>query len=141
MLRWLVLVVFLSGCGAPAVDGGADPVPAPEPDPGSVQAGAGSFQLGLPALGPLQGGAVLGIVVPANLTHLTVQVTITVGASVGLRAAGVPGCDHQYPDPQAMGGPLVYECDTHAGAHQLEFSHSGGRLHFDAVVTASRPAA
>lgn len=132
----LAAAFLLAGCQGPP------PSPQDAPSaaadlPAPMELGRGSFQSGAPQAGPLQGGAFLGLQVPANLTHLTVQLTITVGGSVGLRTTGVPGCDHRYPDPQVMGDPLVYDCEAEPGRHDLTFAHSGGRVHFDVVVTAA----
>lgn len=136
----LAIGVAAAGCsGAPPQEAGGDVPDAREPVGQAVEAGRGSFQLGLPQTGPIDAGAFLGVNVPEGLTRLVVQVTITVGASVGLRTTGVPGCDHQYPDPQVPGDPLVYECDSEAGDHILELAHGGGRVHIDVVVTASVP--
>lgn len=137
----LALAILVAGCGSPPPkdDGAGDGEPADTPS--AVEAGRGSFQLGLPQAGPIDAGAFLGINVPEGLTHLVVQLTVTVGASVGLRTSGVPGCEHQYPDPQAPGDALVYECDTQPGDHTLRFSHGGGRVHIDVVATAEPPRA
>jgi len=141
---WCALVVaaLASGCAESGRHGpttGSTSASAASP-PAPVLLGEGDFELGLPDSGPVQTTAGLGIDVPANATHLRVELRIKAGSSTGLRAQGVPGCEHAYPDPQVMAeAPLVYECDAEPGGHTLTFSHGGGRIDFHVAVTASAP--
>lgn len=131
----LLLGAALSGCAAssdPADD--STPAPVEHVPAGDAELASGKYFLGLPSGPATDVAAIQGVVVPEGRTHLTVVVRIEVGASVGLAATGLPGCDHAYADPQLPTDPLVYECDTEPGDYTLAFRHGGGRIDFTVAV-------
>lgn len=140
-LAVFLLTLLLAGCSTPAPSDGGPAEPGPEPPEGDLLLNGGDLVLGMPTTDVSDGSVFLGLVVPANRTHLVVTIDVTVGASVGLRTSGVPGCDHAYTDPQLPGDPLVYECDTEPGEHRLAFRFDAGNLRFFAQVHARAPEA
>lgn len=128
----LLLAGMLAGCSSPPAADGEPleeaPAPAAQAPAEPVVIGQQTFQLGLPYAGPVQVSVAQGLEVPANMTHLRIDVHIAIGGSLNLEAFGLEGCEHTFGLVQKAMDSLSHECDAPAGPGELRLRIGGGRI-------------
>ncbi len=136
-------LVLIAGCAA-TDDGATDAMATDATNDAqngaeTVLLGEATYQLGLPSAGPVNTTTGLGIIVPEDKTHVLVTIVVEDGASVGLHAFGVAGCQHQYASPLGPGEPVAYDCTAAPGEGMLYWAQDAGRVTFSVRVEATTP--
>jgi hypothetical protein len=132
-----VALLLLAGCASPGQDRAGTPAPTSSDPPlaDTVELGGGHYLLG-PSTPVTEFQDVLGLVVPADRSHLRIEVTVTLGVAVDLRMSGIASCEHGFGAAFEQGKTMSFDCTSPPGDQELRFEHAGW-AEFDVVVTGS----